>query len=99
MAADHVAVLRPRHRADDRPALARASSAPLQREMMLGAWHRVRGQANVIRAVGASHRTATPKTATARLDDGPEHNEFTFSMHQYSSFSTANKWSKAAAYL
>src|SRR5690554_7097521 len=36
---------------------------------------RVRGQANVIRAVGASHRTATPKTATARLDDGPERSE------------------------
>ncbi|CCD99338.1 hypothetical protein BRAS3809_2590011 [Bradyrhizobium sp. STM 3809] len=99
MAADDVAILRPRHRADHRAALARACRAPVEREVMLGAWHRVRGQADVIRAVGASHRTATPKTATARLDDGPEQNEFTFSMHQYSSFSAANKGVPGGIYL
>jgi hypothetical protein len=96
MAADHIAVLRPGHGADDRAALACRPGAPLQGEVMLGARHGMRGEPDVISPIGARHcrapgSRASPKTATARRDDGPDWEEQIVSMQQYSSFCAENK--------
>jgi hypothetical protein len=52
MGADHVAVLRARHRADHRSALARAGRAPGDREVELGTRRRVRRNANMVNPIG-----------------------------------------------
>ena len=56
MRADDVAVLRARHSADHRSAFARAGCAPGNREFKLGTRCRVRRNANMINAIGTSHR-------------------------------------------
>jgi hypothetical protein len=69
VAADDVAVLRPRHRADDRTALARGRRVPADRKALLGARRRMGGEADVVGAVRASHGSGPevrPKMMTAR---------------------------------
>src|SRR4051794_40836814 len=70
MAADHVAVLRARPRADDRPAGACVGGAPVDREGGLAARLRMGGEADVVGTVRAAH-DQTPKKPTARRSDGP----------------------------
>ena len=70
MGADDVAVLRTRHRADHRPAFARAGSAPVDREVKLGARCRVRGNPDMVNPIGASHRNG-PRSNGPRNGDGP----------------------------
>ena len=55
MGPDDVAILRARHRADYRSALARAGGTPLDREGELGARRRMRGNAYVVNPIGTSH--------------------------------------------
>ena len=71
MRADDVAVLRTRDRSDDRTALPRGRRAPRNRKLVLRARHRVRSQADVVGTIGADSSFGNPKTATARLNDGP----------------------------
>ena len=61
MAADNVAVARPGNRADDGPALTRGLRAPVNREMVLGARIRMRGEADMVGAIRASHGKQTYK--------------------------------------
>ena len=56
MGPDDVAILRTRHRANHRSALARAGCAPGDREVELGTWRRVRGNTNMVNPIGTSHR-------------------------------------------
>src|SRR5882724_4259678 len=56
MAADDVAILRTRHRADHRSAFARAGCAPVDREAVLGTRCRVRGNPDMVNQVRTSHR-------------------------------------------
>ena len=70
MAADHVAIARARHRADDRPAGVRIGCAPMDRKSGLPARLRMGGQADVVGTVRAAH-DQTPKKPTARRSDGP----------------------------
>ena len=65
MGADDVAILRARHRADDRSALARGGGAPLDREAQLGARRRMRGNADMVNPIGTSHHDSP------RNGDGP----------------------------
>src|SRR5690348_16199297 len=62
---------------------------------MLGPRHRMRGEPDVIGTVGARHcrapRRASPKTATARRNDGPDREERIVSIQQYSSVFAENK--------
>lgn len=55
MAADRVAVARPRNRADDRAAFARAWRAPVDRKARLAAWLRMRSNADMIGSIRMSH--------------------------------------------
>ena len=74
MAADHIAVRRPRHGTDDRSARARVGSAPLDRESMLATGLGMRGEADMVGSVRAAHSLCSrmpPKTTTARRSDGP----------------------------
>ena len=61
VAADGVAVAGPRHRADDRAALARGRRAPVDREARLAAGLRMRGDADMVGSVRAIHFT-NPKS-------------------------------------
>ena len=70
MRADDVAVLRPRHRADDGSALARRRRAPGNGKARLGARRRMRGEANMVGAVRTAHDRC-PKMPTARRSGGP----------------------------
>ena len=72
MGADDVTILRSRDRSDDRTALPRGRSPPSNRKLVLRARDRVRSQPDVIGSVGAAHLFRNPKTATARLNDGPD---------------------------
>ncbi len=56
MGTDDVAILRARHGANHRSALARAGCAPGDREVVLGTRRRVRGNTNMVNPIGASHR-------------------------------------------
>ena len=56
MGADDIAILRARHRANHRPALARAGCAPADREVKLGPRSRVRSNTNMVNPIGTSHR-------------------------------------------
>ena len=66
MGADDVAVLEPRHRADDRSALARRGRAPMNRKARLAARLRMGGQADVIGAVGRHVRPVRKPGPPAR---------------------------------
>ena len=70
MAADDVAVAGPRHRADDRAALARGRRAPVDREARLAAGLRMRGETDMIRSVRAIHFT-NPKSHRPAGGGGP----------------------------
>src|SRR5215472_2178608 len=61
MAADDVAILRARYRADDRTAGARVRGAPVDRKGGLPARLRMRGEADVVGTVRAAH-DQTPKS-------------------------------------
>ena len=67
MGADDIAILRARHRADDRPAFTRSGCAPVDWEVVLGTRCRVRGKADMINPIWTSHRNGPPEMATARL--------------------------------
>ena len=67
MGADDITILWARHRADDRSAFARAGRAPIDPEGVLGTRCRVRGKADMVNPIGASHRNEPPEMATARL--------------------------------
>jgi len=55
VAADDIAVARPRDSADDRSALPRVGCAPVDRQMVLCARIRMRGQPNMVGAIGTGH--------------------------------------------
>jgi hypothetical protein len=74
MTTDDIAVLRPRYRADDRPALARACRTPFDRERQFCAGLRMRREPDVIGAIGTIHRM-NPKRRKTRRNDGPFHRE------------------------
>jgi len=62
MAADDIAMLRPGHRADDRPAFAGVRSAPANRKAQFAARLRMGGEANMVDAVGG-HFAVSGKAA------------------------------------
>ena len=64
MAADDIAVARSRHRADDRPAIARTGGTPVNREPRFAAGLGMRGEANMIGSVQTGH-------CKGRKGDGP----------------------------
>ena len=74
MTADDIAVLRPRHRADDRPALARAGRAPFDRERQFCAGLGMRREPDVVGAIGTVHRV-NPKRQKTRRNGGPLYHE------------------------
>ncbi len=71
MAADHVAIRRPRHRADDRAARARIRSTPVDRERMLGAGLGMRGEADMVGSVRAAHRLISNGVPKRQRPAGP----------------------------
>src|SRR5262249_29830907 len=71
MAADHVAIHGPRHRADDRPALSRICRTPVNGKCVLPAGFGVGCETDVVGSVRAAH-VAYSKKPTARLTDGPD---------------------------
>jgi hypothetical protein len=66
MAANDVTIVGPRYGAYDRPAFARSRSAPFDWKTMLGARIWMRGQANMVSAIGSSHCKANLEMNTAR---------------------------------
>src|SRR5882724_805290 len=74
MGADDVAILRAGHRANHRSAFARAGCAPVDREAVLCARCRVRGNPDMVNPVGASHRQESLHVSLSSVSlngDGP----------------------------
>ena len=70
MGANDVAIVRSRHGANYRPALARRHSSPADREPLLRTRIRMGSQADMVRTIGTTHQVDPEKTR-ARRYDGP----------------------------
>ncbi len=70
MGANDVPIVRSRHGANYRPALARRRRSPVDRETLLRTRIRMGSQADMVRAIGTSHQV-NPEKTRARRCDGP----------------------------